>query len=96
MDQARILKEKREFILDLAAQHGASNIRVFGSVARGSANESSDIDFLVGMEPGRSLFDLGRLLMDLQDLLNCKVDIGTTKMLKDSIRDEVLKEATVL
>jgi predicted nucleotidyltransferase len=55
---------------------------VFGSVARGDYSDKSDIDFLVDMEPGRSLFDLGGLLMDLQDLLGCKVDIGSTKMLK--------------
>lgn len=92
----KVLREKRELILHLATQHGAYNIRVFGSVARGDFNESSDIDFLVELEPGRSLFDLGGLLMDLQDLLNRKVDIGTTKMLKESIRDQVLKEAIPL
>jgi len=96
MDKAAILKEKRALIIDLATKHGAHNIRIFGSVARGDTKESSDIDFLVDMEPGRSLFDLGGLLMDLQDLLNCKVDIGTTKMLKQSIRDQVLKEAIPL
>ncbi len=96
MDKTLLLKEKRTFIIDLATRHGAHNIRIFGSVARGEASDSSDIDFLVDMEPGRSLFDLGGLLMDLQDLLHCKVDIGTTKMLKESIRDQVLKEAIPL
>jgi uncharacterized protein len=92
----KALRDKRDLILKLATQHGAYNIRIFGSVARGDFNESSDIDFLVELEPGRSLFDLGGLLMDLQDLLNRKVDIGTTKMLKESIRDQVLKEAIPL
>lgn len=96
MDKAKVLKEKRGLIIELASRHGARNVRIFGSVARGDAKESSDIDFLVDMEPGRSLFDLGGLLMDLQDLLHCKVDIGTTKMLKESMRDQVLKEAIPL
>ncbi|MBI4534597.1 MAG: nucleotidyltransferase family protein [Candidatus Melainabacteria bacterium] len=96
MDVAQVLKEKRESILELAAQYGASNVRVFGSVARGDYSEASDLDFLVDLEPNRSLFDLGGLLMDLQDLLGCKVDIGTTKMLKASIREQVLKEAVLL
>ena len=96
MDPAQQLREKRQEILDLATSYGAKNVRVFGSVARGDFTESSDIDFLVDMEPGRSLLDLGGLLMDLQDLLGCKVDIGTTKMLKKAIRDDVLKEAVPL
>jgi uncharacterized protein len=60
------LKEKRQEILRIAAEHGALNVRVFGSVARGEADKSSDIDFLVDMEPRRSLFDLGGLQYDLQ------------------------------
>ena len=63
-----IVGEKREAILALAARYGASNVRVFGSVAEGKADDASDVDFLVDMEPGRSLLDLGGLLMDLQDL----------------------------
>ena len=96
MDIANLLREKRGDIISLAARYGATNVRVFGSVARGEASPSSDIDFLVDLETGRSLFDLGGLLMDLQDLLGCKVDIGTTKMLKASIKDQVLKEAVPL
>ena len=60
---------------------------------RGEVRADSDIDFLVDMEPGRSLFDLGGLLMDLQDLLACKVDVVTEKGLRARIRDHVLKEA---
>ena len=87
-----ITKHKRE-IFTLAAKHGASNIRVFGSIAKGTADENSDIDFLVELEAGRSLFDLGGLLMDLQDLLHRKVDVVTEKGLHWYIRDKVLKEA---
>ncbi len=61
----------------IASKHGARNVRIFGSLARGEAREDSDIDFLVDMEPGRSLFDLGGLLMDLQNLLAQKVDVVT-------------------
>jgi predicted nucleotidyltransferase len=96
MDPAQLLREKQQDILDLAARHGATNVRIFGSVARGEYSNEGDIDFLVDMEPERSLFDLGGLLMDLQDLLGCKIDIGTTKLLKRAIRDDVLKEAVPL
>jgi len=64
-----LLHEKREDILRVASKRGASNIRVFGSVVRGEADSKSDINLLVDLEPGRSLFDLGGLLMNLQDLL---------------------------
>jgi predicted nucleotidyltransferase len=90
------LKNKREAILQLAAKHGAYNVRVFGSVARGEADTKSDVDFLVEMEPERSLFDLGGLLMDLQDLLDCPVDIVTDKGLRNRIRERVLTEAVPL
>ncbi len=91
-----ILKEKRRQILDLATKYGARNVRVFGSVARGDATPDSDIDFLVDMEPGRSLLDLGGLLMDLQDLLGCPVDIVTEAGLRHRLREQVLQEATPL
>jgi predicted nucleotidyltransferase len=77
-------------------KNGAFNVRIFGSIARGEATETSDIDLLVDMEPGRSLLDVGGLLMDLRDLLGCKVDIVTTKGLKKSIKEAVLKEAIPL
>ncbi|MFQ5828018.1 MAG: nucleotidyltransferase family protein [Candidatus Methylomirabilia bacterium] len=91
-----LLKNKREEILRVAAQHGAREVRVFGSVARGEAGPHSDVDFLVEMEPGRSLLDLGRLLMDLQDLLGCRVDVVEREGLHWYIRDRVLKEAVPL
>ena len=91
-----LVRTKRQEILQLAAHHGASRIRVLGSVARGQASPDSDVDFLVDMEAGRSLFDLGGLLMDLQDLLGCRVDVVTEKGLRAQIRDRVLREAVLL
>jgi predicted nucleotidyltransferase len=91
-----IIGDKQEAILALAAKHGAFNVRVFGSVAEGKADEASDVDFLVDMEPGRSLFDLGGLLMDLQDLLGRKVDVVTEAGLRDRIRQSVCDQAVPL
>jgi predicted nucleotidyltransferase len=68
-------------------------VRIFGSVARGETGPESDVDFLVEMEEGRSLFDMGGLLMELQNLLGCKVDVVTEKGLRPRIRNEVLQEA---
>src|SRR5437660_8273693 len=91
-----LLRTKREDILRIAKNYGAYNVRVFGSVARGEADAESDIDLLVNMEPSRSLLDLGGLLMDLQDLLGCKVDVVTEDGLRDRIRERVLREAVSL
>lgn len=91
-----LLEEKREDILRIAAKRGAYNVRVFGSVARGQDDSKSDIDLLVDLEPGRSLFDLGGLLMDLQELLDHKVDVVTERGLRERIRERVLKEAIPL
>ena len=90
------LQENRAEILGLAAKYGAYNVRVFGSVARGEADSDSDVDFLVELEPGRSLLDLGGLLMELQELLGCPVDIVTIQGLRSRIRDRVLCEAIPL
>jgi hypothetical protein len=90
------LRERREDILRIADKHGARTVRIFGSVARGEEDEASDIDLLVEMEDGRSLLDLGGLLMDLQDLLGCRVDVVTEKGLRERIRARVLKEAVAL
>ena len=91
-----LLKDKREEILKLAAKHGARNVRVFGSLARGEADEQSDVDFLVDMEPGRSLLDMGGLLMDLREFLGRDVDVVTERTLKPRVRTRVLREAVAL
>jgi uncharacterized protein len=96
MSLNELLQEKREDILRIATRRGASNVRIFGSVARGEADSKSDIDLLVDLEPGRSLFDLGGLLMDLQDLLGHKVDVVTERGLRERIREHVLREAIPL
>ena len=93
MKTDELIRLKREEILRIAARYGGLNVRVFGSVARGEADELSDIDFLVDMEAGRSLLDLGGLLMDLQATLGRNVDVVTERGLKPRIRERVLKEA---
>lgn len=93
MGQDQLLREKRAEILRIAAEHGARDVRVFGSVARGEADPESDVDFLVELEPGRSLLDLGGLQMELESLLGCRVDVVTSRGLKARIRERVLREA---
>ena len=96
MKMDEVVLPNREKILQLADQYGARQVRVFGSVARRQDDAGSDIDFLVDMEPGRSLFDLGGLLVDLEKLLNSKVDVVTERGLKERIRDRVVNEAVLL
>lgn len=91
-----LLRQHRNEILKLASQHGARNVRVFGSAARGEAGTDSDIDFLVELEPDRTLFDLGALVMDLQDLLDRKIDIVTDDSIYWLLRRKILKEAVSL
>jgi hypothetical protein len=91
-----ILCGDREPILRLAAQYGARNLRVFGSVARGDADPDSDIDLLVDLEPDRSLLDLGGLLMAVQHLLGKPMDVITEARLRPRVRAAVLKEAVPL
>lgn len=93
MRQDQLLREKRAEILRIAAEHGARDVRVFGSVARGEADPKSDVDFLVELETGRSLLDLGGLQMELESLLGCRVDVVTVRGLKARIRERVLREA---
>ena len=97
MKLSQLLQEKRQDILAIAAKHGAFNVRVFGSVARGEETEVSDIDFLVDYDLKKisPWFPCG-LLMDLQDLLGCKVDIVTEKGLSHFIKDQILIEAKSL
>jgi len=96
MDLQALLQQNREQVVETARRYGAYNIRIFGSVARGDATASSDIDFLVSMEPGRSLMDLGGLLYELKNLLGVEVDVVTEKGLRARIRDQVLKESIPL
>ncbi|MBI4505153.1 MAG: nucleotidyltransferase family protein [Chloroflexi bacterium] len=87
---------KRDDIIRIASRYGASNVRVFGSVARGDEDAASDLDLLVDLEPGRSLFDLGGLLMDIEELLGCRVDVVTEAGLRPRLRERVLNEAMPL
>jgi len=96
MDVPALLKEKRGEILRLAQRYGATNVRIFGSVARGDSGPASDVDFLVDLEPGRNLFDLGGLLYELGELLGLPVDVVTEKGLRDKIRSNVLKDSAPL
>ncbi len=88
--------KQREDILRLAERRGAHSLRVFGSVARGEANESSDLDLLVASEPGRSLMDHAGLVQDLQELFGMRVHLGTEKSLHWYVRDRILRESTPL
>jgi predicted nucleotidyltransferase len=87
---------ERENINRIAAAHGARNVRVFGSVARGESGGSSDLDLLVEMADGRSLFDLVALGADLEKALGVAVDVVTEKSLSPYLRDRVLAEAVSL
>lgn len=89
----RQLRAHQEAILRLAREHGARNVRVFGSAARGDDTEDSDLDVLVEMEEGRSLIDHVALKQDLEDLLGQEVDVVTEASLHPSLRERVLREA---
>jgi len=88
------LHTRRSAILEVARRRGARNVRVFGSVARGEAGATSDLDLLVDMEPGRTLVDLAALERELTELLGCRVEVGTT--LAPRVRERVLREAVAL
>lgn len=90
------LRTRRGEILELARARGASRVRVFGSIARGDATDASDIDFLVELAEGRSLLDLGGLLMDLRDLLGHDVDVVTESSLRPRVATRVLADAVDL
>ena len=96
MEIKELLQEKRAEILKIAAQYGASNVRIFGSVARGEATADSDIDFLMDIQAGRSLLNRIALIQDLEDLLDRKVDVAKPEILHEYIREQVLKEAIPL
>lgn len=89
----RVVHRLRERILEAAAASGASDVRVFGSVARGEETTGSDVDLLVSLEPGRTLLDLARLEVRLESLLHRHVDVVTEAGLPEAVRATVLKEA---
>lgn len=91
-----ILKDKRNEVLRVAAKHGARNVRIFGSVARGEGGEESDVDLLVDVGPDRTPFFPGGLVADLEELLGRRVDVFTEDGLHWYIRERVLKEAVRL
>jgi hypothetical protein len=96
MEIEELIKEKREEILQIALRHGATNIRLFGSVARGEAGESSDIDILVEVGENPSPWFPGGLIADLEELLGRRVHVVTVGALHSYIRDRVLQEAVLL
>lgn len=96
MDLYAKLKANRDRVLALAERWGARNVRVFGSAARGEADEQSDLDLLVDLDPDRSLLDLAGFLLDVQELLGGPVDVVTERGLKARIRDRVIQEAVAL
>ncbi|HWE97876.1 MAG TPA: nucleotidyltransferase family protein [Tepidisphaeraceae bacterium] len=91
-----LIQKNREAILEIARHYGASDVRIFGSVARGDTTESSDLDLVVRFEPGRSLFDQGGLLMDLRDLLGIDVDVVSEGALEGRFGKRVREEAVPL
>jgi predicted nucleotidyltransferase len=91
-----LLRQKRRDILRIAGKNGAHSVRIFGSVARGEADASSDVDFLVELETGRSLLDLGGLQFELEAMLDRPVDVVTERGLKRRVRERVLREAVAV
>jgi len=92
----QLVHEKREEIQRIATKHGARNIRVFGSVARGEARDGSDIDFLVDTGPVTSSWFPAGLVLDLEEILGCKVEVVTEKGLNPFLKQRVLQEAVPL
>ena len=93
---AEIVREKREAILHAAKNHGAKQIRLIGSVARGEARPDSDVDFLVTWEEGTSLLDHSALTIELESLLGRKVDLASDGWVKPSIRESVYRDVVAL
>jgi predicted nucleotidyltransferase len=96
MGTLKTLQSKRAEILALAVKHGASNVRLFGSVARGEDHEGSDVDFLVDMQETSSLFDLIGLQQDIEKVLGQRVDVLTPDGINRYLRDRILGEAAPL
>lgn len=96
METKELLELRRNEILELAAKHGAKNIRIFGSVARGEGGPASDVDFLVDIQEGRNLLDLVGFWQDLQELLGCRVDVITDGGISPYLRERIYAEAKPL
>ena len=90
------IREQRETILRVAAKHGATQVRLIGSVARGDARPDSDVDLLVMWQQGTSLLDQAALKLELEGLLGRKVDIASDGWVKPSIRESVYRDAIAL
>ena len=91
-----LIESNRSEILTLAGRHGIRDVRVFGSMARGDADDASDVDLLVSLPPEKTGLALGGLLMDVQDLLQRRVEVVTERGLHPALRDRVLREAQPL
>lgn len=96
MNAELLISFHRHDILIVAQRNGASNLRLFGSVVRGEADDESDVDLLVDLDPGRSLFDLVRLQAELERVLGRRVDVVTERGLRERIRTRILAEARPL
>jgi len=96
MDLEKLIQDKGEEILRVSRQHGAQRVRIFGSAARGEADETSDLDILVEMETGSSLLDIIAIKQEIEDLLGCRVDVVTESAISPYIRENVLKETRTL
>ena len=96
MTVEELLRQKRDDVRRIAEKHGASNIRVFGSVARGEARPDSDLDLLIDAGPDTSFWFPAGLILDLEELLGCRVQVVTEKGLNPYIREHVLREAVPL
>ncbi len=93
---ADLIRELREAILSLAARHGAREVRLIGSFARGEARPDSDVDLLVSWDEGTSLLDQAALMLELEELLGRKVDIASDGWVRASIRESVYRDAIPL
>ena len=96
MDMRQFIQEQRDRILSIAAKHGASNVRLFGSVARGDDTPDSDIDLLIDAGPTTSSWFPAGLILDLQEVFGRRVDVVTENGLNPHLRDHVLREAIPL
>jgi len=96
MNLEKLLAEQRDQIITIAELHGAKEVRVFGSVARGEATQTSDLDLLVEMAEDRSLLDLVAIKQDLEDFLGCRVHVVTEAAVSPYLREKVMREAIYL